>query len=99
MQAARGAVASAGDTGALEHVRIRYLGRKGEITQLLKQLGSLPPAERPAAGQAVNAARDELNALLEARRAALESAQVEARLVAERIDVTLPGRGQQPGAL
>jgi phenylalanyl-tRNA synthetase alpha chain len=99
MQAARGEVASAADTGALEQVRVRYLGRKGEITQLLKGLGALPPEERPAAGQAVNAARDELTALIEARRAVLEEAQVQAKLAAERIDVTLPGRGQQPGAL
>jgi phenylalanyl-tRNA synthetase alpha chain len=92
-------VAQAAGLGDLDQVRVQYLGKKGLLTEYLKQLGSLPPEERPRAGQAVNEAKQRLQEHIEARRAELERAEQDARLAAERIDVTLPGRGQQPGGL
>ena len=83
----------------LEVVRVRYLGRKGRITDELKRVGHLPPAERPEAGRRVNAARQALNDALDRRREALRADLVGSRLETGRIDVTLPGRGQHPGGL
>lgn len=96
---ARQAIQAAETIPALEELRVRYLGKKGEITALLKGLGQLPGAERPAAGERINQAKQALAEELEGRRAALEKAALEARLSAERIDVTLPGRGQPSGGL
>jgi len=84
---------------SLDDLRVRYLGKKGEITALLKSLGTLEHEQRKAFGQAVNSARDELAAALSARKQALEELALNARLAAEMIDVTLPGRGQQRGGL
>jgi len=81
----------------LDEVRVRYLGKKGLLTQQLKQLGSLPAADRPAAGQAINRAKDALQETLEARRGILEAAALEHRIQSQSVDVTLPGRGQHPG--
>jgi phenylalanyl-tRNA synthetase alpha chain len=92
-------IAATGNLAALDAVRVRYLGKKGEFTARLKSLGTLPPDERRAAGQVINEARDRLAALLDARRAALEAEQLAASLASGRIDVTLPGRGQEPGGL
>ncbi len=78
---------------------MRWLGRKGTLTEQLKALGTLPAAERRDAGQRINGAKDALQAALEARRAALEQAQDERRLASGRIDVTLPGRGEERGRL
>ncbi len=83
----------------LDQVRVRYLGKSGELTVLLKQLGTLPAAERPAAGQEINQAKVAVQAAIEARRIALEQASLAARLASEQIDITLPGRGQRPGGL
>lgn len=96
---ARGAIDAAQDIPALDEVRVRYLGKKGEITALLKGLGKLPAEERPAAGERINQAKRELGGELERRRALLEKAELDARLAAERLDVTLPGRGQPGGGL
>jgi phenylalanyl-tRNA synthetase alpha chain len=93
------AIADANDVAALDQARVRYLGKNGLLTAQLKTLGQLPKEERPAAGQAINAAKAALQQAIEARQAALESAVLEARLAAERIDVTLPGRGQAMGGL
>ena len=92
-------VAAAASSAALEEVRVSALGRKGAITEQMKTLGQLPPDERRAAGQAFNALKDEVAAALEARKAGLESAELEARLAQERIDVTLPARPQPDGRL
>ncbi len=92
-------VAASGDLAALEETRVRWLGRKGALTEQLKALGTLPPAERRDAGQRINAAKDALQSALEERRAALERAEDERRLASGRIDVTLPGRGEERGAL
>ena len=99
MERALAEVGAAADLAALDRLRVQYLGKKGRLTGLLKGLGKLPPERRPAAGQAVNEAKQRLQAAIEARRAALEAAALEARLAAERLDVTLPGRGQSCGGL
>jgi phenylalanyl-tRNA synthetase alpha chain len=92
-------IAAAADPAALDGVRVGYLGKKGLLTQQLKQLGALPEAERPAAGQAINRIKARVQQALEARRDTLQSSQLDARLASERIDVTLPGRGQSQGGL
>lgn len=97
--AARQAIAAAQDIAALEELRVQYLGKKGSLTDQLKGLGQLPPEQRPAAGAEINKVKDLLQAEIGTRREALEAAAVGARLAAEMIDVTLPGRGQQLGGL
>ena len=93
------AIAAATDLAALDQVRVRYLGKSGELTALLKQLGGLPKDERPAAGQLINVAKDAVQQAIDARKSVLEQAVLAARLAADRVDVTLPGRGQQAGGL
>jgi len=93
------AVAQAAELRALDEVRVRYLGKSGLFTEQLKQLGKLPKEERPKAGQAINQAKQRLQQAIEARRAELEQQALEARLAAERIDVTLPGRTAGRGSL
>ncbi len=78
---------------------MHYLGKKGLLTEQLKQLGKLPPEQRPQAGQAINEAKKQVQDAIEARKAALQSAALETQLAAERIDVTLPGRGYSLGGL
>jgi len=92
-------IAAATDPVALDQIRVRLLGKKGLLTEQLKGLGALDPAERPAAGARINDAKGVLSAALEERSAVLEQALVAAQLAAGAIDVTLPGRGIQPGAL
>jgi phenylalanyl-tRNA synthetase alpha chain len=96
---ALGEVAACTELAALEEARVRWLGKKGTFTEQLKALGGLPAAERPAAGARINEAKAELTAAIEARRAALARADVERQLVSGRIDVTLPGRGEEAGGL
>jgi phenylalanyl-tRNA synthetase alpha chain len=98
-QQALGEVAACGDLAALDEVRVRWLGKKGAVTEQLKSLGLLPGSERAAAGQRINEAKERINAAIEARREALENAEVERKLAAGRIDVTLPGRGEERGGL
>ncbi len=93
------AVAEAQDAKALDQVRVQYLGKKGELTQLLKGLGKLSAEERPAAGAAINEAKQALQQDINARKDALSAAELNTKLAAETIDVTLPGRGQQSGGL
>jgi phenylalanyl-tRNA synthetase alpha chain len=83
---------AAADGAALEQVRVKYLGRKGLLAALMGRLPTLPPAERPAAGKLANEVKQRLEAALEERRAALESAAHAATQAAERLDVTLPGQ-------
>jgi len=92
-------IAAAADIATLEQVRVHYLGKSGLLTAELKNLGRLPAQQRPAAGQAINQAKRDLQSRIEARRAVLEAEELRTRLVAERIDVTLPGRGQHSGGL
>jgi phenylalanyl-tRNA synthetase alpha chain len=96
---ARGAAAAAGSAAELEDVRIRFLGRQGELTQLLRSLGSLPASERPLVGAAANEAKRELEALLERRLAeARESERARARRQ-QRLDLTQPGRRPPLGSI
>ena len=92
-------VAACGDLAALEDARVRWLGKKGRITELLKSAGKLVANEGPEAVARVQKARNDLEVEIMARRAEISRADIERKLVAERIDVTLPGRGEEPGGL
>ena len=96
---ARAAIAGAASLADLEQFRVEFFGKKGAITAHLKTLGALSPDVRKRAGAQINAVRDQLVALADARRAELERSELERRLLATRIDVTQPGRGQRYGAL
>jgi len=85
------AVSGASSTADLEEVRVRFLGRKAELPQMLRQVAQLPPDERGAAGQALNAARRSVEAAVEARAGELAEGELVARLERDRVDVTLPG--------
>ena len=98
-QQAADAIEQSGDLKELDDVRVRFLGKKGLLTGQLKQLGKLPADERPAAGQEINAAKQRVQAALESRKNTLQAAALDEKLAAERIDVTLPGKGQQSGGL
>jgi phenylalanyl-tRNA synthetase alpha chain len=99
VEQARADAGASRDISALEEVRVRLLGKKGMLTEQLKGLGKLPAAERPAAGQKINEAKAAIHEALEARRESLERDVLRAELAAGTIDVTLPGRGQEPGSL
>jgi len=92
-------VAAAQDLRALDDVRVSFLGKKGELTGLLKGLGKLDAAERPAAGALINEAKQQLQQALSDRKAALEQSQLSAALSADAVDVTLPGRTPHQGGL
>jgi phenylalanyl-tRNA synthetase alpha chain len=89
-QEAQAAIEAAPSSDALEQARIRYLGRKAELPNLLRTVSQLAPAERAAVGKAANQARQALEAAVERRFQALAAAELEQRLVADRVDVTLP---------
>ena len=90
-------IAAAADLSALDTVRVSYLGKKGELTARLKDLSTLPAEDRPAAGQQINRAKQTIQEQLNVRRESLENAALDAKLAAEAVDVTLPGRGQELG--
>jgi phenylalanyl-tRNA synthetase alpha chain len=92
-------LAAAADPAALENSKARYLGKAGALTELLKSLGKLPAADRPAAGGAINDAKRRLERALADRRAALADARLATQLAAEALDVSLPGRGAGSGGL
>ena len=87
------------DAAQLEQAKARYLGKSGELTQLLKSLGKLPADERPQMGARINAAKDKLETALAARREGISSHALQAKLAQEALDVTLPGRGLARGGL
>lgn len=91
-------IAAAGDLARLDAVRVAYLGKKGQLTLRMKELGRLSAEERPAAGQAINNAKQAVNASLEARRRVLQEEALTAKLAADAVDVTLPGRGLGRGS-
>jgi len=91
--------AAALDAAALENAKAKYFGKSGLITEQMKGLGKLDPEARRAQGALINATKDQIEALLNARRNALSDAQLQARLNAESIDVTLPGRGRSVGGI
>jgi phenylalanyl-tRNA synthetase alpha chain len=93
---AAAAIESAGSSAALEELRVRYLGRKAELTSILRGIAELPPEERGAVGGAANKARKELEGLLERSAERLDASELEAKLVSDRIDVTLPGAPPRP---
>ena len=93
-----GAVAAAADVSSLEAVRVEYLGRQGSLTSILRGLGTLPAEERPAAGKVSNEVRVALEAAIEERRAILSASELDARIGAEAVDVTLPGRARPVGS-
>ena len=90
-------LAAAADMSALDAVRVRVLGKKGELTAVLKQMGKLSAEERPVMGQMANAVRAKLEDALEKRRAALDAAALESKLEAEAVDVTIPGKPVEMG--
>jgi len=90
---------SSATLAALDEVRVRLLGKKGLLTEQLKSLGSLSAAERPAAGQRINDAKTAIQAALEMHKIRLEQSALEGELAKGAIDVTLPGRGQEPGSI
>jgi phenylalanyl-tRNA synthetase alpha chain len=98
-EAALKLVAEAQDLATLDNVRVEYLGKKGSISALMKNLGQLTAAERPAAGAEINTAKDKVQDAIAERKALLEHQAVAAKLSNEVIDVTLPGRSQQTGGL
>lgn len=99
VQEARARIAASESLVALDEVRVYYLGKKGVLTEQLKALGSLPATERPAAGQWVNQAKQSITESLEARRRELQRQILEKQLAHDTVDVTLPGRGQEPGGM
>ncbi len=96
---AKAAITSAQDVAALDNVRVEYLGKKGHLTLQMTTLRELPPEERPAAGAVINEAKEQVQQALNARKNELESAALNARLAAETIDVSLPGRRVENGGL
>lgn len=99
VQRALAAIEAANKIAELEQVRVDYLGKKGEITQLLKSLGKIDASERPAAGAKINEARDAVQSELNEKKASLENAELSQKLMSESLDVTLPGRGTEWGGL
>ncbi|HBQ00759.1 MAG TPA: phenylalanine--tRNA ligase subunit alpha [Gammaproteobacteria bacterium] len=93
------AIEHACDEKSLDALRVQYLGKKGSFTDLLKSLGKLPVDERPTAGEKINQAKKALQQAIESHRGEVVSAALDARLNAERLDVTLPGRRQSKGGL
>ena len=92
-------VAAAADEAALEEVRLAALGKKGEVSLKMRELGQMSPEQRLTAGPALNALKDELDAALRARKAALADAALDERLKAEWLDVTLPARPRPRGTI
>jgi phenylalanyl-tRNA synthetase alpha chain len=99
LQNALAAIAAATDISALELVRVQYLGKKGELTALLKNLGALSAEERPQAGQQVNNIKDQITVALEDRKATLMVKNLQSKLDTQTIDVTLPAVGMNYGSL
>lgn len=99
VSSALAAIDASSNERSLDEIRVQYLGKKGELTALLKGLGQLSAEERPAAGARINEAKDQVQQAIDGRRSALSAAQLAAALEGERVDVTLPGRPQPLGGL
>ncbi|SNS89295.1 phenylalanine--tRNA ligase subunit alpha [Tropicimonas sediminicola] len=93
------AIAEAADEGALEALRVQAVGKKGEVSLKMRELGKMSPEERQVAGPALNALKDEINSALAAKKASLADVALEERLRAEWLDVTLPGRPRRQGTI
>jgi phenylalanyl-tRNA synthetase alpha chain len=96
---AQSAISQANDLAAIEKIRVEYFGKKGGFTDISKSLGSLPPEDRPAAGAKINEAKEMVLSALNVRKEALSTQALNEQLANEKIDVTLPGRGQSVGGL
>lgn len=96
---AKAEIVAAADEKNIEELRVRYLGKKGELTALLKQMGSLSPEERPVMGQRVNEAKAKLEALISGKKNELKAKATELKLKAETIDITMPAKAQAHGKL
>ena len=96
---AQSAFAAISDPDALEQAKAHFLGKSGQITELLKGLAKLPPDEKKTAGAAINVAKTAVETALNERREAIRRAALEARLAEEALDVTLPGRAEARGGL
>lgn len=97
--AAKSALQKAADEGQIEELRVRYLGKKGELTSILKQMGSLSPEERPKMGQLVNEAKQKLEALIAEKKTEMQAKATELKLKAEKIDITMPAKPVAVGGL
>ena len=93
------AIEAAADEKEIEELRVKYLGKKGELTAILKQMGSLDPAERPIMGQLVNEAKQSLEELIGKKKTELLAKATEMKLKAETIDITMPAKTAKPGKL
>ena len=93
------AIKSCKDESQIENLRVKYLGKKGELTALLKQMGSLSPEERPKVGQLVNEAKQRLEELIAEKKNSLKSVLAEAKLKSETIDITMPAKEIKSGKL
>ncbi len=96
---AKADIEAATNVADLDRVRVAYLGKKGSLTEHLKQLGKLPAEERPQAGQAINDAKNILQEAINDRREFLDNERINTRVAGEKVDVTLPGRGEDTGSL
>lgn len=99
VEQAEAAIAAADSPQALDDVRVQYMGKKGQLTELLKGLGKLDPSERREAGQKINEAKQQVQTLINDRKEVLKAAELKAKLDAERIDVSLPGRNTSVGGV
>lgn len=99
VDASRSEIVACASIEDLELIRVRLLGKKGSVTELLKSLGTMDPEARRAAGARINDAKQALHTALDQRRAALEADKLAAQLAGDSVDVTLPGRGQTIGGL
>ncbi|MCH8163921.1 MAG: phenylalanine--tRNA ligase subunit alpha [Proteobacteria bacterium] len=96
---AKADIDAASHVADLDRVRVAYLGKKGSLTEHLKQLGKLPAEERPQAGQAINDAKNILQEAINDRREFLDNERINTRVAGKKVDVTLPGRGEDTGSL
>lgn len=99
LEVAKGAIAAADSEQVIEELRVKYLGKKGELTALLKQMGSLSPEERPKMGQLVNEAKAQVEALITEKAKELKEKATELKLAAETIDITMPAKTVKKGKL
>ena len=96
---AKADINAAGSVSDLDRARIAYLGKKGNLTERLKQLGQLPAEERPQAGQEINEAKKIVQKAINVRREFLNDERIKAKIAGEKVDITLPGRGGDTGSL
>ncbi len=99
IEQAKADIEAACNIADLDRVRVAYLGKKGSFTERLKQLGKLPAEERPQAGQAINDAKNILQEAINDRHKFLDNERINAKIAGEKVDVTLPGRGDDTGSL